>query len=74
MIVSIKSIEKKEGFGISYNKALHLTAIPLRSIAAGELSRYVPLRQPIRAKKGGYISMAENAHARKDVRDHYAQR
>ncbi|BBG65892.1 hypothetical protein NNO_1189 [Hydrogenimonas sp.] len=26
---------------ISPNKALHLTAIPLRSIAAGELSRYL---------------------------------
>ena len=25
----------------SYNKALHWTAIPLRSIAASELSRYV---------------------------------
>jgi len=24
-----------------HNKALHRTAIPLRSIAAGELSRYV---------------------------------
>jgi len=24
-----------------YNKALHQTAIPLRSIAAGELGRYV---------------------------------
>jgi hypothetical protein len=26
-----------------YNKALHLTAIPLRSIAAGELGRYVKI-------------------------------
>jgi hypothetical protein len=26
-----------------HNKALHRTAIPLRSIAAGELSRYAPL-------------------------------
>jgi hypothetical protein len=25
----------------THNKALHLTAIPLRSIAAGELSRYI---------------------------------
>jgi len=33
----MKSIEKKEGLGISYNKALHLTAIPLRSLATGEL-------------------------------------
>jgi len=27
-----------------HNKALHQTAIPLRSIAAGELSRYMPKR------------------------------
>ncbi len=26
---------------MSHNKALHWTAIPLRSIAAGELGRYV---------------------------------
>jgi len=28
----------------SQNKALHLTAMPLRSIAAGELGRYAELR------------------------------
>jgi len=30
-----------------HNKALHRTAIPLRSIAAGELSRYVADREGI---------------------------
>ena len=29
---------------MAYNKALHLTAIPLRSIATGELYRYLSLR------------------------------
>jgi hypothetical protein len=31
------------------NKALHWTAIPLRSIAAGKLGRYIPLNKIYRS-------------------------
>jgi len=35
-----RKMSKKEVNNNLHNKALHLTAIPLRSIAAGELCRY----------------------------------
>ena len=33
--------ELNSGLKMAHNKALHRTAIPLRSIAAGELDRYL---------------------------------
>ncbi|MBI4801556.1 MAG: hypothetical protein HY796_03430 [Elusimicrobia bacterium] len=45
------------GIERTYNKALHLTAIPLRSIAAGELCRPHKMnRQEVQTKLGSVTS------------------